>query len=343
MSDETPRDDLAPLAQRFQELRDLIDRISGQIRPGAPRTTAATIARYRGEVYAAMDALGNAMHALDLTSPSPERMAAARRLVVDPILEWSSTSPVLSRGQQLDDDPFGQHELVQLLLDAQIAGADPPASILNDYYVYSRSSKAFRNLLQLVGEQLHAEVLRSLTLGIHSLQIVCLQYVGGAELMALADDLAIAGKVQVTCLSSSPTAIRHAMRTLRPVLTRGARFHKTEAQRWLEGPDCERRSASVVYAVSLFDRLNAAAVVKIMQGAYQHLREGGVLLAGFATPNLPVGERTVREWVLQPQWHFRTEQEIRAMLDQTPFTSKRAKFEYESLGVDLLLTVRRTD
>ena len=49
MRDETPGDDLAPLALRLQALQDLVDRISGQIDSGASGTTEATIVRYRGK------------------------------------------------------------------------------------------------------------------------------------------------------------------------------------------------------------------------------------------------------------------------------------------------------
>jgi SAM-dependent methyltransferase len=342
MSDEMSGDDLAPLAQCFQALQDLVDRIGAQIGPGAYSTTEATIVRYRGEVYAAMDALGNAMHEFQLARPSPDRVAAARRLVVDPILRWSVTSPVFCRSQKEAGGQLGYHELVQLMRDKRLSGADAPALILNDYYVYSVSGEAFRNRLQLIGKRLHAEVLQRLALGYRLPRIVSLQYANGAALMPLAGDPEVADKVQITCLDGSAPAIRHAQRTLGPVFKGNIRFQKADAQRWLYGPDCQRETACIVYVVSLLEQRDAAAVVRILQGAHQLLREGGVLLAGCVTPNVPLSERTLRNWLLERDWIYRDEQECRTLLGHTPFVPDHVRFDYEPLHVSLLFTAQRT-
>ena len=244
--------------------------------------------------------------------------------------------------QQKAGSQFGYHELVQLMRDKRISGADAPALILNDYYLNSVSGEAFRNRLQLIGEQLHAAVSQKLALGYRSLRIVSLHYAGGAALMPLAEDPAIAGKVQIMCLDGSAPAIRHAMRAWGPVFGGGIEFRKVDARRWLVGPDCQRESACIVYVVSLFDRRDTAAVVEILQGAYQLLRKGGVVLAGLVTSNVPVGERALRSWLLERDWYYRDEGEIRSLIDQTPFDRDHVRFDYEPLHANLLLTAERT-
>ncbi len=341
MSEQTPDDDLALLAQRLRDLRDLVDRIGGQISPGASRTPEATIARHRGEVYAAMDALGNAIHAFQLTSPSPDRLAAARRLVVDPLREWSATSPVFFRSQQEPGRQFGYHELVGLMRDKRISGADVPALVLDDYYVHAVAGEAFRNRLLLAGERLHAEVLRRLDLGYRLLRIVCLQYLGGVELTSLAEDSEIVDKVQITCLDGNASAIRHAKRTLGPVFKGRILFQRADAQQWLYGPECQRGSACIVCAVSLLEQRDAAAVMTILRGAYQLLRNGGVLLAGSVTPNVPIAERVLRDWLLGRNWYFRDEQEWRSLLGWTAFAPDHVRFDYEPSQVNLMLTAQR--
>lgn len=342
MNDKASRDDLAPLAQRVQELRDLIDHISMEIGAGAPRTTEATLARYRAQVYAAMDALGHAVHAYQLTNPTPDRLQTARRMVVDAMLEWSSTSPVFHRGQQTGLQLFN-HELILLMNDVRISGADAPALILNDYYLHSASIRAVRNRLQLIGEQLYAEVQQTLSTGVLSPRVVSLQHDGGATLMPLAKDPAVAGKVQILCVDGSASAIRHAIRTLGPVFGRNIHFQKTDVRRWLYGPDCERESAHIVYAFSLLELCDDSTVVSLLRGAHQLLCKGGVLLAGSVTPGIPLGERGPLDWVLGGVRHYRTEEEWRHLLAMTPFTLHDVSFGYEPLHIDLLLAARRVE
>lgn len=252
MNDEASRDDLALLAKRVQELRDLIDRIGRQMGPGSLGATEAILARNRPQVYAAMDALGMAVHAYQLSRPAPDQLDAARRMVVNPILEWSRTSPVFNRGQQTGLLLF-YHEMIQLMRDARVSGADAPALILNDYYLHSVSSSATRNRLQLMGERLYAETQHHLASGVRSPRVVSLQYDGGPTLMPLASDPAVAGRVQLLCLDSSAPAIRHAIRTLEPVFKGNIRFQKTDVRRWLFGPDCKQETAHVVLVFSLLE------------------------------------------------------------------------------------------
>ena len=342
MNDETSWDDLAPLARRVQELRDLIDRISGEIGLGAPRTAEAILARYRGQVYAAMDALGTAAYAYQLTNPAPDRLEAARRMVVDAMFEWSSTSPVFHRGQETGLQIFN-HELIQLMREVRISGADAPALILNDYYLHSASIGAVRNRLQLMIVRLQAEVQRCLDAGVRSPRIVSLQYDGGATLMPLAEDPAVWGRVQILCVDGSAPAIRHAIRTLEPVFRRSIRFQKADVGRWLYGPDCERGSAHVVYAFSLLELCDDSTAISILRGAYQLLCRGGVLLAGSVTPGIPLGEKAPLDWVLGGVRHYRNEQEWRELLAMTPFALDDVSFDYEPLHVDLLLSARRVE
>lgn len=339
MNDETSLDDLAPLTSRVQELRDLIDRISMEIGPSTPRTTEAILARYRTQVYAAMDALGTAIDAYQLTCPALDRLDIARRMVVDPILEWSNTSPIFQRGQRTGLQLF-YHEMIQSMRDVRVAGADAPALILNDYYIHSVSSSAARNRLQLMGKRLYAETQHQLASGVRSPRVVCLQYDGGSTLMPLASDPALAGKVQLLCLDSSAPAIRHAIRTLEPVFRGNVQFQKTDVRRWLFGPDCRPETAHIVFAFSLLEWCDDSTVMSILQGAYRLLCKGGVLLAGSVTPDVALGEKALQGWVLAWARHHRSEQQWRALLAETPFSVDDVSFDYEPLHVDLLLSAR---
>jgi len=342
MKDESSWDDLAPLAQRVQEMRDLVDHISIQIGAATPRMTEAILARYRAQVYTAMDALGHAVHAYRLTNPTPDRLESARRMVVDAMREWSSTSPVFGRGQQTGLQLFN-HELIQLMSDVRMSGADAPALILNDYYLHSASIGAVRNRLHLIGERLYAEVQHHLDDGVRSPRVVCLQYDGGATLMPLAGDPIVASKVQLLCVDGSAPAIRHAIRILGPVFGSNTRFQKADVRMWLYGPDCERESAHIVYAFSLLELCDDSTAVSLLRGAHQLLCRGGVLLAGSVTPGIPLGEKGPLDWVLGGVRHYRTEEEWRDLLAMTPFTLHDASFDYEPLHIDLLLTARRVE
>jgi len=342
MNEEATRDDLGPLAKRVQELRDLVDRLSRQMGPGSLGAIEATLARNRSEVYAAMDALGHAVHAYKLTCPAPDRLDLARRMVADPILEWSNTSPVFNRVQEGRLQPF-YHELIQLVRDARASGADAPALIFNDYYVHSVSSNAARNRFQLMGGRLYVETQSHLASGVRSPRVVCLQYDGGATLMQLASNPAVAGRVQFLCLDSSAPAIRHATRTLGPVFKGNIQFQKTDVRRWLFGPDCEQETAHVVIAFSLLERWDDPTVVSILQGAHRLLCRGGVLLAGSVTPEVPLGEKALQECVLARAKYERNEQKWRELLAMTPFALEEVSFDYEPLHVDLVLTARRAD
>jgi len=288
-----------------------------------------------------MTALGRAIHEFEQTGPTPQRWAAARQHTLDAVRGWAGTSPVLaainpSRGQRL---PY--HELVERVRETMIAGADLPAMLLNDYLLHSRSAQAFRHRLTLSGERLAAEIDARLARGYRPVRVFSLQYLGGLELLSLADNAERVAALKITCIDDNAAALRHGEETLAPRFGHRIAFEMADAARWLRGPTCPRETACVVYAVSALEKYDAKTVARILQGAHALLRDGGTFIAGSVTPNAPVAEQRLRLWLLDWDWRYRSEEEWRGLFAKSPFREENVSYEYEPLGLNLVMTARR--
>lgn len=289
-----------------------------------------------------MTALGRAIYDFEQTGPAPQRWAAARKQVLDAVRAWAGTSPMFaainpSRGPRV---PY--HQLIEQVRETMAGGADPPAMLLNDYLLNSLSAQAFRHRLTLSGERLAAEIDTRLARGYRPVRVFSLQYLGRLELLPLADNADRVAGLKITCIDDNPAAIRHGEETLTPKFGQHVAFEMADAARWLRGPTCPRETACIVYAVSALEKYDAKAVVGILRAAHALLRNGGTFIAGSITPNTPVEEQRLRVWLLDWDWRYRSQEEWRGLFAQSPFRDEDVSYEYERLGLNLVISARRT-
>ncbi len=333
--------ELSALLERLNPIRDLAQRISREPRPTSSGAATAIVERYRGEMYAAMFELGAAIHRFEQTQPSSERLAAAREVVVSTGRKWFPTNPIMTTGVRAPGQRLPYYQLVETLLSALSAPGELVPMLLSDYAINSVIGRAFRNRLELTAKALREETARRHAARYHPLQLYSLHYLGGRELSHLADDPRRVEGLRITCMDASPAAVRHAEQTLEPVFRRRIVFQMADPERWLNGPACPREDACIVYCVSLLEQLDSRSVVRILQGVYRLLREGGALVMGSVTDAAPIEEQRLRAWVMSWDWHYRGEAEWREIFARTPFRDEDAQVEYEPLGVGLVIRAQR--
>jgi SAM-dependent methyltransferase len=335
--------DLEILAARLEAVREAIRRVIREAGAGKPQSAEAAIERHRPEVYAAMEALGMAAYDFTLSRPSPERLAAAQTMVSDGLRTDSMTSPIAQYSSPASRPNLSYFEVVQHVRERSAAGADLPARIIDDYYIHTRIGEAFLNRLHLFNRRLIDEVALCHAGGLRPFHLVGLQYVGGAELLALARSPAMPDEMRITCLDLSATAVRHAQQTLRPVFKTRIELIMADPARWLNGATAPSGSACIIYATSYLEQLTPKRVVQLLEGAHRVLRPGGVLLAGATAGDVPTAEHMIRDWLLGWHWKYRTESEWRELFAKTPFGADGITFEYEPLGINALMRARKSN
>ncbi len=332
-----PERDLSAIAEKLQAVGDLLRLITDEVGPGTPRVADAAIERHRSEVYGAMERLGLAIQEFMDTRPTPERVAAGQSLVLERVYEISVGSPTTSFVAHDKRHRPSRYELVKHLRAGLSAGADPAARLIDDYFVHNRIGEAYVSWVELLGRRLPAEASRLLSSREQPMDFVSLQYIGGYDLLPLASVMATSGAGRLICMDKSREAVRNAEQTLKPAFGSRVRCRMADPLQWLDGPECPRESVSILYAESLLQQLPDNRIPRFLQAGFRALRPGGVLLLGSAPGPLPVAERMIREWMLGPEWKYRSESECRELFAQTPFGADSLTFEYEPLGVNALI------
>ncbi|MCU0506974.1 MAG: class I SAM-dependent methyltransferase [Anaerolineae bacterium] len=333
--------DLQPIADRLAAVADLVRAIGEEAGVGVLRGAEAAIERHRHAIYAAMETLGLAIHEFARSNPPAERLIEGQRLVVERLYAVSLSSPTTSFVASDKRRRPSYHEIVEHVRANRAAGADLAARIMDDYHAHTRLGEAYRNWLSLVRTRLVDAVTHALASGERRLTFVSLQFVGGHDLLPLAELMAQGEDCRLICLDANAEAVRSAEQTLRPAFGRNVHFRKAEPARWLEGPDCPPASVSIVYAESLMQRLSDKRFLRLLQNAHRALRPGGVLLLGASPGEPPVAEQMLREWLLMVDWQFRSEDQIRALFARSPFGADSLAFEYEPLGINALVRAEK--
>jgi SAM-dependent methyltransferase len=234
------------------------------------------------------------------------------------------------------------HEIVEHLRARRAAGADLAARVIDDYHAHTRLGEAYLNWLNLVRTRLVDETAHALASGERRIPFVSLQFVGGHDLLPLAEVMGQCENCQLICLDESVEAVRAAEQTLRPAFGRRVRCLKADPVRWLEGPDCPPASVRIIYAESLMQRSSDKRVLRLLENAHRALQPGGVLLLGASPGNPPVAEQMLREWLLMVDWQFRSEAQVRALFARSPFSEESLTFVYEPLGLNALVRAEKT-
>lgn len=334
--------DLAAIADRLEAVRRLLARIKNEVGPHTVRGAEAIIERERATVYSALESLGLAVHEFVQTDPPPERLAAVRALLSDHLQRVSLTSPITLYAAQGKRKALSYYELIRHIQARRAAGADVVARVLDDFYAHTRTGEAFLNRLNLIVRRLADEVAGRLAAGEQPLHVVSLHYIGGDDLLSLAEAVTVAAGLQLTCLDDNREAVRDAEQKLKPVFGGRIRCLKAAAAKWLHGPDCQPGTAGIIYAPSLIEQLPTNQALRVLAGAHRALRPGGALLLGVTAGEPPVAERMIRDWVLGSDWQYRSEDEWHALFAQSPFGADGLAFEYEALGINAVMCARKT-
>jgi SAM-dependent methyltransferase len=332
---------IVALLEKLQPIRQVIDQVNSPPRPATAQAAAALIERHRPAMYAVMFDLGAAIHRFEQSNPSPEQLVAARGAIISVGRALFPTNPMMTTGHRGTGRRLPYFELVELLRSSFTTSGEPAPMLLSDFAINSVAGKSFRNRLELAAAGLREEIAQRLAAGHRPLALYSLHYLGGSELLHLAQDRELANGVRITCMDGSPAAVRHAELTLEPAFKRRITFHMADAERWLNGPACPREEACIVYCVSLLEQVDSKSALRILRGAYNLLRDGGVLLMGSVTAAVPIEEQRLRAWVLSWEWHYRTEAEWRELFSRTPFRPEDIVLEYEPLGAGVVIRARR--
>ena len=341
LDEEHPDPEIQLIASRLEAVGELLQRISDEVGQGTVRGADSVIERRRPELYAAMEALGETVYHFTESRPTPERLAAVQRLVIGRLQEYSQSSPITLYGSQGKRSRMSYFEVVEHVRASRASGADVRSRAFDDYYVRTRIGQAFLNRLRLFNIRLASEIAQCRATRDPKVNVISLQYVGGDELLALANDPASFEGLEVTCLDDNRLAVRHAEQTLRPRFNSRIQILMADPARALEGPACPSGSACIVYAISLLEQLPSRRVIRILRGADRALMPGGVLLMGCTSGEVPVAELLLRDWLLGWDWKYRSESEWRELFAQTPFGLGCLTFEYEPLGVSALIRVEK--
>lgn len=329
--------DLAPIAARLDDLRDLLERLAREMGPLSVPASEAVTKNARAEVYAEMERLGLAMYEFMRTGPTPERVIAGQSLVLKQVYEISVGSPATSFVTHDKRHRPSYYEIVKHLRAGQSAGADTAARLIDDYFVHNRIGEAYVSWVELLRRRLPAEASRWLSTTQQPINFVSLQYIGGYDLLPLASVIATGDAGQLICMDKNREAARNAEQTLKPVFGSRVQCRMADPLRWLDGPECPPRSVSILYAESLVQQLADKRASRFLQAAYRALRPGGKVLLGSAPGELPIAEQMIRKWLLGPEWKYRSENEWRELFEQSPFGVDHLTFEYEPMGINALV------
>ncbi len=259
--------DLEQIHAALEAVASLVLQIGNEVGPGTVRGADVIIERRRSEVYDAMGGVGLAVHEFLRSNPPPERLAAAQQLVLGKLREIGLTSPITLYGSQRKRQQVSYFEIVEHVRAGRLAGADVAARVLDDYYVHTEIARAFSNRMAMLKQQLLDELSRCDATRSESVRVLSLQYVGGADLLLLAQREEGLNGVLVTCIDSDAAAVRHAEQTLRPVFDQRIRILMADPAQLLSGPGYPTGSACIVYAVSLLEQLPSRRVVQVLTGA----------------------------------------------------------------------------
>jgi SAM-dependent methyltransferase len=332
---------IVALLEQLQPISHLIDAVNGAPRPITMEGAAALMDRHRPAMHAAMTALGAAIYSFEKNRPTPQQLAAAREAVLARGRAWFPTNPMMTTGHRGAAQRLPYFELVELIRSSFTAPGEPAPMLLSDFAVHSVVGRSFRNRLELIAASLREEIALRLAAGHRPLTLYSLHYLGGSELLHLAQDRELVDALRITCLDGSPAAVRHAELTLDSAFRRRITYQLADPERWLNGPSCPREEACIVYCVSLLEQVDSKSAVRILRGAYDLLRDGGVLLIGSVTSAAPIEEQRLRAWVLSWDWHYRSEAEWWELFSQTPFRAQDITVEYEPLRAGIVIRARR--
>jgi hypothetical protein len=290
-----------------------------------------------------MDALGNGILDFLAEEPPAPVVEAAKVQIVSQVREWSSTSPLIKHSLGKPRGQSSDPELVKRLLDARPAGADITALILDDYYRHSVGGLAYRSRVGLIVKAVQRAVSRCSGAGIAPVRVLCLNVSGAGEIRSMAEDQTFAEAADVTCVDDRPHALRDARTSLDGLLATPPSFVHADPLRYAERPDRPHQPYHVIYGVSIFEHLEAAPAVRLVQTSCALLAPGGVLIAGSVTTGVPTSEQILRGWLTGWDLQYRDEATWRAIFGRTDFNTRHVQFEYETHRANVVVSAEKSD
>jgi SAM-dependent methyltransferase len=331
----------AQLTSILRSFEQLLSEIEKQAKSAGPSRIEAVLAQNRSRVYDVLDELGEWLARFYGRNPDEETAGRVRSEVGDWLQELSRTGPIFARMRDLAQGKNTYHELMQHVRAQHPSGANLSAMALNDYYLHARATQAGRDRLTLLAETLEREVRTRVGASRERVDVLCLQYVGGMEWEPAFRSPRITTALNITCVDGSTEGARHAKQVLAG--RRGARVHvvRSEPIPYLEAPQRDAEAFNIVYTLSLMERLCDPHAGRLIRGAARLLRPGGVFIAGSLTGKVPTGEKMLRGVMVDWEWQYRDENDWQRLYWGAPFDVDIIRFDYEPLGLGLLVTAQR--
>ena len=160
------------------------------------------------------------------------------------------------------------------------------------------------------------------------------------ELLALEDDGA---KRTIQCVDLDQRALDYSKRLLAGKNAGVLRFLPENALRFSRAErNLQRFGAfSTIYSAALFDYLESGTLVRLLNGLYRSLRDGGILIAPFKDKTRY--ETYDYHWL--SQWHFflqRGEEEYREVLAKAGIPERGVRIERDDTGVILFVLISKS-
>lgn len=341
-----PRPSLPPLAVQ-EQIDPLLDGIAGcisqiaqELSRVAPSDMPAVIARHRSEFAQQMEALGNWIADYLARGPSPDDIRAAQAYVAAPLRAWSATSPLFYRILHTPSNRLDGFEIPELLLENRASGADPPAQILDYYYLNMVTVNAYRSRFWQLIHEIEAQV-KCRAVGGAPVSILSLHTGSGPEMLHLARDRAFARSVELTCVDSDPAALRLVREKVSARLRRPVKTVFADPQTCGAASTRTNPPYDLIYAISLLDQIKDPRTAKLIQDCHGCLNPGGALILGNFAQSMPISERMIISWGTNWNIRCRSEEGVKRLFDHSPFGSANLLIRYDALQASMLIKATR--
>jgi hypothetical protein len=329
---------IAELRALTGELARLIEQASAQATGSPPVDIQTILDASRPAVSRIMNDLGSAVTALQSTAGTPN-VAAIRDVALEPIRRWSATSPFYEAALRWQRNPswFTQIEIADIRRTP--AGATISAMIFDDFLQHTIAARAYVQRARLLATRVRDEVFQRREVGLRPVRLLSLSSGATIEAALAAADQSFASAVRVTFADSDPTALRDARRKISGEFNEPPAFVLADPLQLSRGPNRPARPFHIIHTLWGLDRLRDPEATTTLWACHELLETGGALIIGSIGKGVPQAERGLIELLLGIKLAYRNEADFRRLLARTPFGDAHLRFDFESLGANMVVTV----
>lgn len=299
------------------------------------------LARNRGAVYVAMDALGGWINEFLASQPPAAQIEAAQARITGLIRAWSRTGPFFDRSYSKLRGYPGDYETYEIIYNGRPGGADAPAQILDDYYLHTRIARALRARPAYLADRLGQSIRKWEAQERTPVRVLSLCCGPARELVLLATDPASNKAVTVTCLDQDPEALRYVRNRLTGQWNGRVSYVRADVLRFAREPLRPSLPFHMIYAAGLFDHLADELAAQLLQDCYGLLVPGGHLLVSSLSAAAPANELALFQWLLEWPLVCRGEAALRQLFAFTAFPPAGLRFEPGPSALNLFVQAER--